>query len=73
MHDQTTRTRRLVPLRDALLEVTTSGTFDVTLLAEGVIARRAYVDEPAQAATIIQAWQGPLTDLRARYSVRKTS
>lgn len=56
--------------RDALLEVTTNGEIDVTLLEDGAICKRRYVDEPAHAAEMIRAWQGPLTDRHARYSVR---
>jgi len=69
MHDEDTP-KRLRIHRDAWLEVTTSGAFDVTLLEDGVIRRRRFVNEPAHAAAMIEAWQGPLTDRGARYRVR---
>lgn len=70
MHPKRTGAKRLSIARDALLEVTVGGGFDVTLLRDGVIVTRRYVDTAAQAGEVIRAWQGPLTDRGARYSVR---
>jgi len=49
MHTQVTQ-------RDAWLELTTSGEFDVTLLDDGGIARRQCVREPREAAVLIRSW-----------------
>jgi len=49
MHTQVTQ-------RDAWLELTTSNEFDVTLLADGGIARRQFVEDAREATVLIRSW-----------------